>query len=275
MDDGLQQQIRTYQHRLDHLLQDGQDLHSSLLTADRDLGRDLDVMRQWQRECAATISQLSGGSKQHWLSRAYSDAFLPRLPSRPGSSEPPGAAVEEAPVDLIVNRILGVLREAQASLHGMAVDGQPPAPAPAPRRFEFVHDPDLRPRLEEAFAAGQTALDRGDFGEAVLAWASTLEAILTDALRHHHGGTPDGALAGAGAPLAEWPFEARIEAAEQSRLISSGCARLPATARRYREGADEVDESGGAGIVLAASERDARLTGQVLRLIMRDLTPGR
>ena len=34
--------------------------------------------RIWQHDCEAVITQLSGGSKAHWLSRAYSEALLVR-----------------------------------------------------------------------------------------------------------------------------------------------------------------------------------------------------
>jgi hypothetical protein len=268
MDDVFHHQIGTYQHRLEHLLRDGRDLHRSLLTIDRDLAQDLEAMRLWQRECAATISQLSGGSKQHWLSRAYSDAFLPRLPASSGLAP---TAVEEVQLDTIVERILGVLGEAQVSLVGMQQSGPPAdAIAPAPRRFTFVHDRDLRPRLEQAYVDAQASFDRGAHALATVTWASMLEAMLTDALEHHRSGQdgPDTSLQ----PVADLTFDARIRAAEQARLISAGCARLPSVARRYRELLD------GAGEVRAdasASERDARITGQVLRLIMRDLAPGR
>jgi len=72
--------------------------------------------------------------------------------------------------------------------------------------------------------------------------------------------------------VSDWTFDARIGAAEQARLISLGCARLPAVARRYRELLDADGELRGE---VPATERDAKVTGQVLRLIMRDLAPGR
>jgi hypothetical protein len=264
MSDGFELQIGTYEHRLGHLLRDGLDLHRHLRAVDRDLGQDLQAMKAWQRECAATISQLSGGSKQHWLSRAYSDAFLP------GNQGPSGGAVEEAPVDAIVERIMGVLREAQASLAGLRESGQSGSPsAPAPRRFPFVHDADLRPRLEQALVDAQAAFDRGAHGLALVTWASILEAILTDALTHGPNGTFGAARP---EPLAAWSFDERIAAAEQARLISAGCARLPVTARGYRAW---LDGHGELRPDMPVTEADARRTGQVLRLIMRDLSPGR
>jgi hypothetical protein len=263
---GFEAQIGSYQHRLDHLLRDGRDLHRSLRAPDRDFARDLDAMRLWQRECAATISQLSGGSKQHWLSRAYSDAFLPRVSE---STTPLDGPVEEVPVDLIVDRIIGVLREAQASLAGMKSAGPALQPAaPGPRRFGFVRDAALRPQLEQAFVEAEAAFGRGEFSLALVTWASVLEAILTDALADARAKSGDIDRAA----LATWTFAARIAEAERMRLISGGCTRLPHAARHYRELLDEVgDVRPGASV----SESDAKITGQVLRLIMRDLVPGR
>jgi len=61
-------------------------------------------------------------------------------------------------------------------------------------------------------------------------------------------------------------FGERIAAAENANLIRGGCVRLPAVARAYRSIAPPD------GIV---SERDARITRQVLHVVMRDLDPGR
>ena len=254
---------RPIEHRLSHLLRDGFDLQRTLSVDSS--APDLDVMRAWQRECAATISQLSGGSKQHWLSRAYSEAFLLKVPDSSAAQ-----TAGEAGVGTIVERIIGVLRQAQASLAGMRQSGIPNTDAPPARRFAFVHDSNLRPRLEQAFMDAQAAFDRGAYGLAVVTWASILEAMLTDALEHHiaaHSGA-----SGVERAVSDWTFDARIGAAEQARLISLGCARLPAVARQYRELLDADGELRG---VVPATERDAKVTGQVLRLIMRDLAPGR
>jgi hypothetical protein len=263
MDDSFRQQIATFEHRLSHLLRDGFDLQRTLSAEPP----DLEVMRAWQRECAATISQLSGGSKQHWLSRAYSDAFLLKAPDSPAAAQ---VTAGEAGVGTIVERIIGVLRQAQASLAEMRQSGIPNTEAPPARRFAFVHDASLRPRLEQAFVDAQAALDRGAYDLAVVTWASILEAMLTDALEHHiaaHGGA-----SGVDRVVSDWTFDARIGAAEQARLISLGCARLPGVARQYRELLDADGELRGE---VPATERDAKVTGQVLRLIMRDLAPGR
>lgn len=265
MDEDLRQQLATFEHRLSHLLRDGFELQRTLNA--EPAAADPDLMRAWQRECAATISQLSGGSKQHWLSRAYSEAFLL---TGSGPSGPPWATAGEAGLATIVERIIGVLRQAQASLAEMRQSGVANSDAPPARRFTFVHDPDLRPRLEQAFVDAQAAFDRGAYDLAVVTWASVLEAILTDALEHHitaHGGASGGYRV-----VSDWSFDTRIGAAEQARLISLGCARLPAVARRYRELLDADGELRGQ---IPAGERDAKVTGQVLRLIMRDLAPGR
>jgi hypothetical protein len=91
-----------------------------------------------------------------------------------------------------------------------------------------------------------------------------LEAIVTDALEHRGLS----ALIESGAPaekISDWSFETRLTVAERAGLIRGGCARLPAVARAYRDGDAAV----------AVSERDARVTGQVLHVVMRDLDPGR
>jgi hypothetical protein len=260
MESGLPQQLAAYEHRVSHLLSDGLDL-SGRFEAHRDHARELVALRAWQRECAATISQLSGGSKAHWLSRAYSEAFLLKNAGSAG----------EAAAQTIVERIIAVLRQAQASLAEMR-QGTPQGAVnrPASGRFAFVQDPSLRPRLEQAFVDGQAALDRGAPTLALVTWASILEAIITHALEHHldqEGQSVEGARS-----VADWTFEARIAAAERARLISSGCARLPDVARQYRT---LLDDSGLLGPDAETSERDAKVTGQVLRLIMRDLAPGR
>ncbi|MGH9385670.1 MAG: hypothetical protein ACRD2N_15420 [Vicinamibacterales bacterium] len=305
MDDGFQQQLASYQHRLDHLVREGLDLRRTF-TTDPNAAPDFTLIRAWQRECAATIGQLSGGSKQHWLSRAYSDAFLLRGPGSSGESE----AIAEARVDAIIERIISVLNQAQASLAGMrgsTVPGFPPtrpkaatadlaaarhdserakagqgsrvpqfegskvrSSAPSPTRFDFVNDRELRPALGQAFAEAQAALDRGAYGLALVTWASILEAIVTDALQQR---LPVQSTAlETHRSVSNWTFEARIGAAEQSRMISGGCARLPAVARRYRE---LLDQAGELRPEVAVGEREAKVTGQVLRLIMRDLAPGR
>ena len=95
-----------------------------------------------------------------------------------------------------------------------------------------------------------------------------LEAIVTDALEHK--GLK--ALASSELPagkIGDWSFDARLSVAEKAGLIRGGCARLPAIARTYR------DRSDADGLKARVSERDARQTGQVLNVVIRDLDPGR
>ena len=78
-----------------------------------------------------------------------------------------------------------------------------------------------------------------------------------------------------GAPaekISDWSFDTRLAVAEKAGLIRSGCARLPAIARTYRDRMNTEGDSVPQGTV---SESDAKRTGQVLHVIMRDLDPGR
>ena len=220
----------------------------------------VDVIREWQRDCAAAINQLSGGSKAHWLARAYSGAFLVRATD--------GAVVVEASATEIVDRILDVLAQARTSLS--SIDRLPTAPqaGAAPRRFEFVHTAELRPVLEQAFADSRDALERGAFGLALILSCGVIDAVLTDALDHARSQAHDAP----DARVAAWSFEMRIAAAERTGLIRGGCARLPPVARKYR---DLTDADGEPRADAPVSEREARLAGQVLRVVMRDLDPGR
>jgi hypothetical protein len=117
--------------------------------------------------------------------------------------------------------------------------------------------------LEQAYLDSRQALEQQDYREALRVSCGILEAIVTDALEHKGLA----ALVATGAPvgkIAEWSFQTRLVVAEKAGLIRSGCARLPEVARTYRD----HDE-------LVISEGDAVRTGQVLRVIMRDLDPGR
>jgi hypothetical protein len=210
----------------------------------------------WQNDCAAAVSELSGGSKAHWLSRAYSDALLVRRPD--------GHVLVEADPMEIVDRILAVLREGAVSLARLGDDLSATTGAPRPRRFGFVADAGLRPVLEQAYTDCQDALARGDSGQALVLACGILEALLTDALARAR---PDGAAA-----RADWPFERRIAEAERAGIVRGGCSRLPASARRYR---DLTDEAGEVLPGAAVSEGEARVAVQVLRVVMRDLDPGR
>ena len=264
MDESLRSQLETYLSRLDELIRRGHHLRDTL-TDDPSNPSSIATTRLWQEDCGATINQLAGGSKSHWLARSFSEAFLKRSPD--------GTAAEGAAPSEIVARLLRVLEQAVASLSQM--NGSPPVPgapsfaqAPPPRRFDFVHNAELRPVLEQAYADSRRALDLGDYRQALEISCGILESIVTDALEHR--GLP--ALAVAGAPagrIADWSFNTRLAVAERAGLIGGGCARLPAAARMYRD-----HEEGGSSNA-TVSERDARVAGQVLRVVMRDLDPGR
>ena len=119
--------------------------------------------------------------------------------------------------------------------------------------------------LERAYADSRAALDRGEFGTALVLTCTVLESIITDALEHATG-------AAAAAEIPAMPFDARIAALERAGLIRGSCARLPSTALHYR---DAVDESGALHDTVIVLARDARTAAQVLRVVIRDLDPGR
>ncbi len=241
---------------LDGLIRRGCQLRATL-AADARSPSAIPAIRLWQQDCAGAIHHLSGGSKAHWLARAYSEAFLLR--------SAPGRLVAEAPLGEIVDRIVGVLEQAVGAMSRVrdADEGTGvPGAAPPAHRFDFVHNAELRPILEQAYADGRRALDERRFSQALLTVCGILEAIVTDALEH---------LERRGS-IAHLSFEARLAAAERAGLLHGGCARLPPIARRYRDVTDAGGELG-AGITIV--ERDARRAGQVLRVVMRDLDPGR
>ena len=250
---------RTALAHLDRLTMRGRQIAERLKTTP-DAAVDI---RAWQQDCATAINELSGGSKAHWLSRAFSQAFLVR-----GPGDGVGGVVTEAcPAD-IVDRLLAVLAQANTSLASM--DPVDPASAaataaPAPRRFDFVHNEALRPVLERAYVESAQALEAGDFHHALMTSCSVLETIITDALNQVRL-EPDAASENASsAEAVAGTFAARIAAAERAGLIRGGCARLPAVARTYRD----------LGPDAAVSERDARVARQVLNVVLRDLDPGR
>jgi hypothetical protein len=268
MDESLRAQIETYLSHLDGLIRRGRQV-SDTLAADPSNPSVIAATRVWQEECGVTVNQLSGGSKAHWLARAFSEAFLMRSAA--------GRAVEGAAPAEIVQRLLDVLEQAVASLSGMeggpgvTGDSSASSEAPPPRRFDFVHNPELRPVVERAYTDSRRAFDERNYGGAMRTSCSILEAIVTDALEYKGLSV----LAASGAPagtIADWPFETRLAVAERAGLIRSGSARLPAVARKYRDRTDADDESASRAPV---SEGDARRAGQVLHVVMRDLDPGR
>ena len=178
-----------------------------------------------------------------------------------------------APPVEIVKRLLDVLEQAVGSLSrlddGAVISAS--SEAPPPRRFDFVHNPELRPVVEQAYTDGRRALEQGSYDLALRTSCGILEAIVTDALEHKGLS----ALAASDAPagrIADWSFETRLAVAERTGLIRSGYARLPAVARTYR---DLTSADGESDPKVTVSERDARQAGQVLHVVMRDLDPGR
>jgi hypothetical protein len=261
MDDSLRAQIETYLSHLDGLSRRGRQLRDALAAAPTSASVIAET-RAWQEDCGVTINQLSGGSKAHWLARAFSQGFLMRSTD--------GRAVEGVAPAEIVTRLLDVLEQAVASLSGAddgaVISASSSSAQPPPRRFEFVHNTELRPVVEQAYIDSRRALEHGDYDLALRTSCGILEAIVTDALEYK-GLT---ALIASGAPaekIADWSFETRLAVAEKAALIRGGCARLPAAARGYR------DHDGAPNVKIC--ERDARTTGQVLRVVMRDLDPGR
>jgi hypothetical protein len=238
MDQHLRRQRDTSLDQLEDLIRRGRQIKGTV---------DVDGLRAWQRDCAAAINEMSGGSKAHWLARAYSGAFLVRAAD--------GGVVVEASASEIVDRILDVLAQARSSLSSL--DSLTTGATPPARRFDFVYNPQLRPILAQAFADGARALEKGDVESSFLSSCGILETLITDALERK------------GLSTSEWSFDARIEAAERAGLIGRGCSRLPAVARRYRDLAEQ--HAHGETI----SERDARVVRQVLTVVMRDLDPGR
>jgi hypothetical protein len=270
MDENLRTQIETYLTHLDGLIRRGHQVRDTLTTDPSDPSA-MAAIRAWQEDCGITVNQLSGGSKAHWLARSFSESFLMRSAD--------GRAVAGAAPTEIVTRLIDVLEQAVATLSAMddstGVSGNSiasaPSEAPPPRRFEFVHSAELRPVVEQAYLDSKRAFEKGDYDLALRTSCGILEAIVTDALEHKG----QIALAASGAPagkIGDWVFETRLAVAERSGLIRSGCARLPAVARTYRDHTDADRESSSR---TAVSERDARQAGQVLKVIMRDLDPGR
>jgi len=259
MAESLEAQIRAFVSRLDHLIRRGQLVRDALVKNSADPAAIV-AARAWQEECGVAINQLSGGSKAHWLARSFSEAFLMRSAK--------GNATEGAAPQEIIQRLLDVLTQAVTALSreggGPVIIASENVP---PRRFEFVHNTELREVLEQAYTDARLAMEKGDYNLAMRTSCGILEAIVTDALEHI-GQSELAASAAPAGKIGDWSFDERLAVAEKAGLIRGGCARLPAVARAYRDQAD----NGSNAIV---TERDAKLAGQVLNVIMRDLNPGR
>jgi hypothetical protein len=264
MDESLRAQIDSNLSHLDALIRRGRRLQESL-SADASDKSALVANRAWQQDIGVAINQLSGGSKAHWLARAFSEAFLMRTTN--------GQVIEAVAPAEIVERLLGVLDQAVLSLarmgEGESAGASSATAAPLPRRFEFVHNAELRPVLEQAYIDGRDALEQGGYGQALMNTCGILEAIVTDALEFRGAETLVDVAIPTG-KIGDWSFGDRLSVAEKAGIIRGGCARLPEVARRYREIAGP-DGS----LQTDISERDARRTMQVLHVVMRDLDPGR
>jgi hypothetical protein len=258
MDESLQAQVEAYLSQLHGLIGRGREL-LILLPAGSTDAFAVTANRVWQQDVGILVNQLSGGSKAHWLARAFSEAFLVRSEG--------GQAIEGAAPDEIVKRLLAVLEQAVASLSRNDSARIASSQAPAPHRFDFVHNSELRPVLEQAYTDSRRALEHGRYALALQTSCGILEAIVTDALEHKGLS----ALVASGAPagnISDWSLQTRLTVAERAGLIRGGWARLPAAAWTYRDAQDQHETN-------AISERDARVAAQVLNIVMRDLNPGR
>ncbi len=177
MDESLRSQIETYLSHLDGLIRRGRQLGDTLAN-DPSSKSAIAATRVWHEDCGVTINQLSGGSKAHWLARSFSEAFLMRSAA--------GSAVEGAAPAEIVNRLVNVLEQAVVSLtrtdDGPIISAS--SEAPPPHRFDFVHNLELRPVVEQAYTDSRRALEQQQYDLAMLTSCGILEAIVTDALEH-------------------------------------------------------------------------------------------
>src|SRR5713101_1969872 len=171
MAESLEVHIKNFESRLDHLIRRGHQVRAAL-AKDSSNPSAIVAARAWHEECGVAINQLSGGSKAHWLARSFSEAFLMRSAS--------GNAAEGAAPQEIVQRLLDVLTQAVAALS--REDGGPVIIASEnvpPRRFEFVHNPELRQVLQQAHTDGRLAMEEGDYDLAMRTFCGILEAIVT------------------------------------------------------------------------------------------------
>ncbi len=264
MDESLRSQIDSNISHLDALIRRGRELRDRLAKDPSDKSA-LVANRAWQQDCGLAIHNLSGGSKAHWLSRSFSEAFLMRAGS--------GQVVETVAPAEIAERLVAVLDQAVISLSRMGTEetlAASPQAAPLPRKFDFVHNTELRPVLEQAYAETRDALEAGENGTALTGAAGILEAIVTDGLDNQGLDALASATQVPAGKIADWSFDERLAVAEKAGLVRGGCARLPESARRYR---DSTNEAGSARLNVPESE--AKRTLQVLHVVMRDLDPGR
>src|ERR1700688_2932410 len=178
MDESLRAQIDSNLSHVTGLIRRGRRLRETLAEDPSDKSA-LVANRAWQQDCGVAINQLSGGSKAHWLARSFSEAFLLRTTS--------GQVIEAVAPAEIVERLVGVLEQAVNSLSRMGADqsaSASPQAAPPPHQLDFVHNVDLRPILERAYADSRDALEQGSYGVALITSSGILEAIVTDALEH-------------------------------------------------------------------------------------------
>ncbi len=203
MDESLQAQIDSNLSHLDGLIRRGRRLRETLAEDPADKSA-LVANRAWQQDCGVAINQLSGGSKAHWLARSFSEAFLLRTAS--------GQVIETVAPAEIVERLVGVLDQAVNSLSQMGADpgaSASPQAAPPPHRFDFVHNVELRPVLEQAYADSRDALEQGRYGMALINSSGILEAIVTDALEHKGLDALASAEISAG-KIGDWSFNDRL-----------------------------------------------------------------
>src|SRR5260370_36951226 len=103
---------------------------------------------------------------------------------------------------------------------GQAVSGS--SETAPPRRFDFVHNSELRPVVEQAYTDSRRALEQGDYDVALRTSCGILEAIVTDALEHKGLS----ALAASGAPagkIAGWCFGTLLTVSQKAGLIRRAC----------------------------------------------------
>ncbi len=113
MNESLRAQIDSNLSHLDGLIRRGRKLGETL-TADPSNISALVANRAWQQDCGVAINQLSGGSKAHWLARAFSEAFLLRSAS--------GQVIEAVAPAEIVERLVAFWTKPFFRCHAWAMD---------------------------------------------------------------------------------------------------------------------------------------------------------